>query len=223
MAGCFITIEGVDGSGKSTQVQLLEAYLRRKGYDLVVTQEPGGTVIGDQLRQVILDSAHTGMTALTEVFLYAAARAQHLNEVIEPALRKGKTVLCSRFYDSTFAYQGYGAGVDLEVLEQLNHFVVGDLRPDLTIVFDLDPGDGLRRVAERGESGGGQPALKDRMERKNLSFHEKVRKGFLELASKEPDRIKIVKADGDKTLVFAKACAVIDEFLMHSRCGRGKP
>jgi dTMP kinase len=216
VAGRFITVEGVDGSGKSTQITMLKDYLQKEGYDIVVTHEPGGTEIGEQIRKIILDSAYTQMTALTEVFLYAAARAQHIEEIILPALKSGRLVLCSRFFDSTVAYQGYGGGLDLAVLADINRIVSGSLVPDLTIIFDLDPEKGLERVSMRNISADEQNENKDRMEQKQLDFHKRVRDGFLALASQNPQRIRIVDAIGNKDEVFERTRKVIDDFILRS-------
>ncbi len=219
MKGKFISVEGVDGSGKSTQVALLGEYLHGKNYDVVITQEPGGTAIGNQIREVILNPDNRKMTDMTEVLLYVAARMQHIHEVIAPAISEGKIVLCSRFIDSTFAYQGYGAGVKLDFLQKLNDMTVGNLKPDLTIVYDLDPTKGLDRVAERSESAAVSLGI-DRMESKDELFHQRVRAGFLKMAQEEPERIMLVDASGSVENVFEKTKSVIDRFLLrHNREG----
>ena len=216
MAGRFITVEGVDGSGKSTQITMVKDYLQKEGFDIVVTHEPGGTEIGEQIRKIILDSAHTQMTALTEVFLYAAARAQHIEEIILPALNNGRMVLCSRFFDSTVAYQGYGGGLDLAVLADINRIVSGSHVPDLTIIFDLDPEKGLERVSKRNIVADERNDNKDRMEQKQLDFHKRVRDGFLAQARQNPERIRIVDATGNQDEVFTRTRKVIDDFILRS-------
>lgn len=214
MTGQLITIEGIDGSGKSTQIRLLCEYLNSKGIQVLITHEPGGTEIGEQIRGIILDPVNTEMTALTEVFLYAAARAQHLDEVILPAMKAGRMVICSRFFDSTIAYQGYGAGFDLEVLAEINRITVGSLMPDLTIVYDLDPDKGLDRVAKRVGNSDSPSDTTDRMEKKENSFHQRVRKGFLAIANQNAHRMKVVDASGSEAEIFAETQKIIDDFLL---------
>ncbi|MFA5164774.1 MAG: dTMP kinase [Candidatus Omnitrophota bacterium] len=179
--GKFITIEGPEGSGKSTHSRLLCAYLRRKGFRIVHTREPGGTRISESIRNVLLSRKNKGMADACELLLFMAARAQIVNEVIRPALKKGYIVVCDRFHDATVAYQGYGAGMDLKVIESLRKLATGGLKPDLTVLLDVESRAGLRR--------GG---VSDRMEVKSLSFHKKVRDGYLKLAKKEPRRIKVI-------------------------------
>jgi dTMP kinase len=186
--GLFITFEGPEGSGKTTQVPLLAAWLREQGCHVVTTREPGGTRIGDAVRAVLLEPTHTEMCAETEILLFSAARAQLVGQVIRPHLARGGVVLCDRFADSTLAYQGYGRGLDLAVLRQITAFAVGDLRPDLTVCLDLPVLEGLRRKA------GGSDAEWNRMEREQLAFHEKVRKGYLALAAAEPSRWLVLDA-----------------------------
>jgi dTMP kinase len=192
---------------------MLGEYLHAKKCDVVVTQEPGGTEIGNQIRDVILNPNNKKMTDMTEVLLYVAARMQHVSEVIVPALTEGKIVLCSRFIDSTYAYQGFGAGVNLDFLKKLTEMTVGKLQPDLTIVYDLDPTKGLDRVVERSESDNAHMGI-DRMESKEQLFHSRVREGFLTIAREDPQRIKIVDASGSVLDVFEKTKAVIDHFLV---------
>jgi dTMP kinase len=213
MKGRFITIEGVDGSGKSTQIKLLHQYLIKKGIDVVLSHEPGGTRIGEQIRNILLNANNLEMIPLTEVFLYEAARAQHVGEVILPALNTGKTVLCSRFADSTLAYQGHGGGMDMAILAMLNEIASCNLKPDLTLVFDFDPGSGLNRVTTREDQKGAQ---RDRMEQKNLDFHRRVRNGFLALAKIDPDRIHIIDASGTIEEVFAKTIVIVDQYLQQA-------
>jgi len=179
--GKFITIEGPEGSGKSTHSRLLCAYLRGKGYRIVHTREPGGTRISESIRSVLLSRKNKGMADACELLLFMAARAQIVNEAIKPALKKGYIVVCDRFHDATVAYQGYGAGMDLRVIESLRKLATGGLKPDLTVLLDVESCAGLRR--------GG---VRDRMEVKSLRFHKKVRDGYLKLARKEPRRIKVI-------------------------------
>lgn len=184
MRGIFITFEGGEGSGKSSQIAALLAALRAEGREVVETQDPGGTAIGREIRRILLDPARTGMAPLAELLLYEASRAQLVAEVIRPALARGQVVLCDRFTDSTVAYQGYGRGLDLALIDRLNRLVSADLRPNCTFLLDLDPAAGLARVRERtGE---------DRMEAEVLGFHLRVREGFLAMARREPDRVVVL-------------------------------
>lgn len=206
MRGAFITIEGVDGSGKSTQMELLQAYLEDRGFSVVHTFEPGGTKIGKQIRDILLNYRNAEMADLTELLLYAAARAQHVREIIRPGLAAGKVIICDRFADSTIAYQGYGCGIDANLIERLNAIATQGVRPDLTLLLDIDPGRGLARVRCRtGDS--------DRIERRRLFFHAKVREGFLALAATEPARVKLIRADLPVDAVHRAVTAHVDALL----------
>ncbi|MDA0246347.1 MAG: dTMP kinase [Chloroflexi bacterium] len=177
----FITFEGSEGSGKTTQITLLADFLRQRGLSVVVTREPGGTPIAEQVRQVLHDVQNTAMTAEAEILLYAASRAQHVGELIRPALAKGQWVLCDRFADSTLAYQGYGRGLDLAALRQITQFATGGLQPQRTFYFDIDVETGLqRRVAGELEM--------NRMDLQQQAFYERVRAGYNELIAAEPHR-----------------------------------
>jgi dTMP kinase len=183
----FITLEGPEGSGKSSQIPALAEFLREQGYQVYTTREPGGTTIGDQIRAVLHDLENTSMHPRTEILLFLAARAQHVEEVIRPLLEKGTIVICDRYADSTLAYQGYGHGVDLDMLKKLLDFSTGGLYPDLTILLDIDVEKGLNR---RKESGGEW----NRLDAYTLAFHRRVREGYLTLAANEPQRWRIVDA-----------------------------
>ncbi|MCP3964986.1 MAG: dTMP kinase [Lentisphaerae bacterium] len=199
--GLFITIEGPEGAGKSTQLQMLRNYIESQGKECVVTREPGGTPVAEQLRMLI--KHHNGDEPIydeTELLLIEAARAQHVKHLIAPALKRGAVVLCDRFYDSTTAYQGYARCMDLEVLHQLNCFAVNGCHPDLTILLDIDPEKGFNRTAEREETLGEH----DRFELENLEFHKAVREGFLEIAITEPERVKVVSASDTPENVHLK-------------------
>ena len=176
----FITLEGPDGCGKSTQVRLLAEHLRGRGLDVLQTREPGGTAISDQIRQVLTDLSNTPMHPRTEILLFSASRAQLCHEVIRPHLQAGGTVLSDRFFDSTFAYQGYGHRLDLEALRAITAFATGGLVPDITFLFDIPADEGLLR---RKEHGGW-----NRLDAYNLEFHQRVRQGYLALAGAEPQR-----------------------------------
>ena len=185
--GVFITLEGVEGCGKTTHAKLLCGYLAECGFDCVFTREPGGTKLGESVRRVLLDSDGVVISSLAELFLFEAARAQVVCEVIRPNLAKKRIVVCDRFYDATLAYQGYAGGVDLKVIRSLNGVATGLLKPDLTILLDIDTSEGLLRASSKGV---------DRMEKKDIEYHKKVRRGYLDLAKKEPSRFRVIKVAG---------------------------
>jgi dTMP kinase len=199
MAGAvmLITFEGPDGSGKTTQLALLAEYLGQQGYSLVRVREPGGTRIGEQIRGVLHHIEHREMHPRAEVLLYSAARAQLVEEVIGPALAAGQIVLCDRFYDSTFAYQGYGHGLDTAALVQLTGFATGGLKPDLTIYIDIEPEEGLKRRQRDGK------AEWNRLDALGLEFHRRVHAGYRQLIAAEPDRW--VKIDGSRAVEAIQA------------------
>jgi len=195
----FITFEGMEGCGKSTQAKLLA---RALGPDALVTQEPGGTAIGRAIRQLLLDPANRAMSPEAEVLLFFADRAQHVSEVIRPALAAGKTVISTRYVDTSLAYQGYGRGLDLGLIRSVAVLATGGLRPDLTLFFDLPLEIGLARVVRRGG--------RDRLESEVREFHERVRNGYLELAAAEPDRWIRIDASGSETDVEARTRAAVE-------------
>ncbi len=184
MKGLFVTMEGVEGSGKSTQIALLKDYLQTKGRSVDVTREPGGTPIGEAVRTVLLDPANDAMDSMAELLLYEAARAQHVAQIIRPALGRGAIVICDRFSDSTTAYQGAGRGLSKEDMDRLHGLATRGLVPDLTILIDLPVAEGLARAKRYRDA--------DRIELEPEEFHERVRQAFLRLAKDEPDRVKIV-------------------------------
>jgi len=204
MKGKFITFEGSEGSGKSTQSKLLCAYLKKKGYRVIFLREPGGTKISEKIRQILLDNKNDGMSAESEVLLYMAARAQLVREIILPALKKGKIIICDRFLDSTLAYQGYGLGLDIEAIKYIGRLATLGLKPDLTIFLDLAIEKGLmhRKFKE------------DRIEKRALSYHSRVRKGYLSLAAQEPQRIKIVKVQRDRRETQANILRLIEKHVI---------
>ncbi len=183
----FITLEGPDGSGKTTQIRLLAEWLREQDYEVVLTREPGGTGIGDQIRVVLHDPCNTAMDARTEILLYSASRAQHVAQCIRPALAAGKIVISDRYADSTLAYQGYGRGLNLETLRTITAFATGGLMPDLTLYLDITSQEGL----QRRRLGGGEW---NRLDAETLGFHQRVRSGYLELADLEPERWVVIDA-----------------------------
>jgi dTMP kinase len=192
-SGFFITFEGIEGSGKTTQARLLVDYFAEINLDAILTFEPGGTDVGERVRDIVLDRRHHFMPPRVELLLYSAARAQHVEEIIRPALSIGRVVLCDRFTDSTLAYQGYGSGMERAVIQRLNEFATGGLLPDLTILLDFDPSSGMRRKfgADTPEA---RATAGDRIEARDLRFHQRVREGYLALAQEEPRRIVILDA-----------------------------
>jgi dTMP kinase len=194
--GYFITFEGVEGSGKTTQIKLLETSLLLLGYDVVQTREPGGCPIADKIRTILLDAGNQAMSPLTELMLYGAARAQHVSEIIIPALENGKIVLCDRFCDSTVAYQSFGRGLDRALIVALNQQACQGVVPNLTILIDCDPVTGLERARSRIEMCCGP--REERFELEELAFHQRVRDGYWQLAGDSPERFVMV--DGSQTV-----------------------
>lgn len=186
MEGIFITMEGSDGSGKTTQIYLLKKYLESRGYDIVIAREPGGTAIGEVIREVILNPAHKEMSHMTELLLYASARAQLVSQVIEPALLEGKAVICDRFVESSAVYQGIGRGLGVDTVYEVNNFALGDVKPKLTIFMDLDAEQGIKRKKKQAEL--------DRMEMEDMTFHKRVVEGYRKLATLYPERIVPIDA-----------------------------
>ena len=206
----FITFEGPDGSGKSTQIDLVATYLEDLGYRVFCTREPGGTAIGDQIRQVLHDVKNTEMTARAEILLYSASRAQLVEQVILPHLAQGDMVLCDRYADSTYAYQGYGRQLDFDTLRLITRFATRDLKPDLTIYLDLPVEEGLRRKEKANTTGHGEW---NRMDRLELEFHQRVRAGYLEMARAEPERWLVVAATASVTGVHQAICRRLEQVL----------
>lgn len=197
--GLFITVEGIDGCGKSTQARLIAAALEAAGHDVLRLREPGGVRISEQIRAILLDPANAEMGDVCELLLYEAARAQLVHQVIRPALAAGKTVVCDRFYDSTTAYQAFADGLDRNMVSQANELAVDGCRPDLTLVFDLPVEDALRRRSGR--------EAEDRLELKGLEFQERVAAGFRAVAADEPDRVKLIDAGESIAEVFSGVAA----------------
>lgn len=207
MRGIFATFEGIEGSGKSTQADLFHKWLLTRGFDVVLTREPGGTGLGEEIRKILLGHSRFDIAPLPELFLYLASRAQLVREVIEPALDRGSVVLADRFSDSTYAYQGWGRGIDLRMLDAVDRFATGGLRPDITFILDLDAGLGLARATGRVTQ-----ESPDRIESQELSFHEKVRQGFLELARREK-RCHLIDGRDPIERVQERLQKIFDEFL----------
>jgi dTMP kinase len=202
----FITLEGPEGSGKTTQIRPLVDWLCGQGYDVEVTREPGGTAIGDQIRDVLHDPRNMAMDATAEILLYSADRAQHVAQCIRPALAAGKVVVGDRYADSTLAYQGYGRGLDLEMLRAITAFATGGLKPDLTLYLDVAPEEGL----ERRRAGGDEW---NRLDAETLDFHRRVRAGYMELIAQEPERWAVINAARSVEEVQAQIRSVVQERL----------
>jgi dTMP kinase len=203
----FITFEGIEGCGKTTQVKLLAKELLRQGRRVTLTREPGGCAIADKIRAILLDAANVDMTPLTELLLYAAARDQHLNDTVRPALAAGEIVLCDRFTDATMAYQGYGRGLDLDLIGRLNTLATAGLAPGLTILMDCPVEVGLGRAISR--INGTHGPKEERFEQESHTFHEAVRAGYLALAQAEPDRFAIVDADRPVSEIASVVAGVV--------------
>lgn len=199
----FITLEGPDGSGKTTQMKMLAQALRGAGHAVFTTREPGGTSIGDQIRRVLLDHANQAMFARTEILLFLASRSQHTDEVIRPRLAAGEIVICDRYRDSTVAYQGYGRGVDIETLNRLNDFATDNLLPDLTVLLDVSADVGLTRRAVDGSW--------NRLDADAIEFHRRVQAGYQELAKLDPGRWRVIRADDPVEVVQGKLLEVVME------------
>ncbi len=205
--GLFITVEGPEGAGKSTILTKLYQQLLVDDFDVIQTREPGGISIAEQIREVILNTENTEMDKRTEALLYAAARRQHLVEKVIPALEAGKMVICDRFIDSSLAYQGNARGIGMEEVMKINQFAIEDKMPDLTLYFDIDPEEGLKRIAKHS----GREV--NRLDLESLEFHTRVRGGYQELISRYPDRIQIIDASQSIEAVFAEAYKVMTDYL----------
>ena len=205
MKGRFISLEGIEGTGKSTQAKLLSDYLKEKGFEVVLTEEPGGTQIGLRIRELLLSVEHKGMTAVTELLLYNASRSQHIREIILPAINRGAIVITDRFTDSTIAYQGFGRGIDQGLIDSIDLIATERLRPDITILLDLDAEVGLKRNKGINKT--------DRLELEDLEFHQRVRNGYHTLAEKEPERIKLIDASAGIQEIHNRISSIITNFI----------
>jgi dTMP kinase len=208
----LITFEGGEGSGKSTQVKLLGAYLTAKKIPILLTQEPSGTLIGRKIGDILFNRGHQAMCPETELFLFCAARAQHVREVVLPALHEGKYVLCDRFSDATFAYQAAGRGLDPDFIRTINDYCTGQLKPDLTLLFDLPVEIGLQRAGRR-DAELKDPSSADRFEKEKLDFHNRVRQGYLHLRAADPGRFRVVDASRTVEMVAENVRGHIMEFI----------
>ena len=200
--GYFITFEGPEGSGKSSHCKLLGRYLKKKGYKVLITREPGGTRIGERLRNLLLDTKNRDISHKSEMLLYMASRAEIVQDVLLPALKSGKVVICDRLLDATAAYQGFGCGLDRKLIKNIGDFVTSGLKPDLTILLDMDIARGLKRSGRN-----------DRIEKRSLEYHRRVRRGYLTIAKEEPERIKIVRVKGDLNQVQEKVRKIVMDNL----------
>ncbi len=208
MRGIFITLEGMDGCGKSTQIEMLAFALESRGLDLIITREPGGTPVGESVRDLLISDASVGITAATELFLIVGARAQHVAELIKPGVAVGKIIISDRYTDSTVAFQGYGRGLDLSMIDEMNELATGGLRPDLTILLDLDPEVARSRLNARPMSG-----WMGAVDEEKLEFHTRVREGYLNLAAREADRIRVVEASGSLEETHAQVMSLVLQLI----------
>jgi len=211
----FITFEGVEGSGKTTQIQRLKGYLTERGIPCVITREPGGSPISEKIRKILLDPVHREMAPLTELLLYEAARAQHVEEVIAPFLKKGGVVICDRFSDASIAYQGHGRGVDLKLIESLSRLSSKKIKPDITFLMDCPSKVGLKRAIHRNKAEGQE--REGRFELEKIEFHQRVRRGYLSLAKKDQRRFKIIDTRQGEEKVFQEIKTVVDKMTRTRR------
>jgi dTMP kinase len=208
----FITLEGIEGSGKTTQIGRLVKHLENRGIECVTTRQPGGTLIGENIRSILLDPANSALKPMTELLLYMADRSQHIFELIKPCLEAGKTVVCDRYFDATLVYQGFARGLSIELIGQLHQLLFDDLKPDVTLLLDLSPKVGLERAWQQLNTGQ-RSGDESRFEAETLAFHESVRAGYLELARLEPDRFRIIDAAQTQDQVFAAISKVVSSLL----------
>ncbi len=189
----FITLEGIEGSGKTTQIRHIAQFLKQRGLTYLLTREPGATRVGKSIRAILLDPRNKHLHPHTELLLYMSDRLQHVKEIISPALLMGKTVLCDRFYDATVVYQGFARGIDIQMIHTLHKMLLDGIQPDITFLLDLPPEEGLARAWKQIENGS-RTDTETRFERETLRFHQRVRQGYLELARQEPNRFRIIDA-----------------------------
>lgn len=208
--GFFISFEGTEGSGKTTQVRLLVEFLLRQHKEVISTREPGGTTFGCQLREILLTGGPDKISPTTETFLYCADRAHHIQSLILPALEDGKFVICDRFADATMAYQGWGRGLPIEELQEINSFACGGVLPDLTILINIDPDKGLRRAIGRNQK---NLSVEDRFEKEKLDFHRRVLYGYMSLANANPHRFRVISGEGTPQEVHHKVVETITDYL----------
>ena len=196
----FLTLEGIEGSGKTTQINNINRFLENKGHNCVITREPGGTKIGRKIRSILLNPENKGMEPMAELLLYFSDRVEHVKKLIKPALAEGKTVICDRYFDATLVYQGYARGLDIKLITRLHELILEGLKPDITLLLDLSPETGLSRAWEQ-IGNGSRSEDETRFEKKALSFHKKIRAGYLELARLKPQRFRVIDASQEKNKV----------------------
>ena len=213
----FITFEGIEGSGKSTQMRLVAQYLKERNIPLLITREPSGTDIGRKIGDILFNREHYYMCAETEVFLFCAARAQHVREMIMPAINQNKVVLCDRFSDATYAYQGAARGLNPEFIKLINDYSSMSLKPDLTLLFDLPVETGLKRATDR-DNLLKDSSSSDRFEKESLNFHNKVREGYLDILKNEPARVRLIDAARDIDTIQQEVLRHIVEFIGQANC-----
>jgi len=212
MQKMFITQEGIEGCGKTTQIRNLSTYFNNRGLPVVVTREPGGTAIGKKIRTILLNPESRDLVPTAELLLYMADRAQHIHSLIKPCLAEGKIVLCDRYFDATLVYQGFARGLDTRFISDLHRLVFKNLKPDITFLLDLAPRIGLARAWKQLDNGT-RSGTESRFEEETISFHEKVRAGYLELADLDPERIRIIDASGDEKQVQLDIREVLTQYL----------
>ncbi|HAG51533.1 MAG TPA: dTMP kinase [Deltaproteobacteria bacterium] len=208
----FITFEGIEGCGKTTQMEMLKEHLEWKGFQVVATREPGGTELGERIRTMLLNRDIQPIAPWSELLLYAVCRAQLVKEIIKPALENRKIVLCDRFADSTVTYQGFARGLSLEAITNINKWVTEGITPSITFILDCAPEIGLKRAFDRINTRK-EGNKEDRFERENIEFHKKIREGYLKLAKESPDRIKVVNGDREISLIHKEICGIIEQSL----------
>ena len=208
----FITLEGIEGSGKTSQIDRMADFFDKRRIATLITREPGGTAIGEKIRSILLDPLHKDLAPTAELLLYMADRAQHLDALVKPALKRGLTVICDRFADATFVYQGYARGLSPELMFRLHRMLFDDLKPDLTLLLDLDPRIGLERAWSQLESGG-RSRREGRFEEETLAFHQRVRDGYRDLSRRESRRFRIIDAAQDELAVWKQIQRILEQHL----------
>ncbi len=212
----FITFEGIEGCGKTTQIKMAGEYLKSRNIPFIMTEEPGGSPLGVKIRKILLNEGPFEICAASEVFLFSAARAQHVKDVILPALKRGDVVLCDRFYDATIAYQGFGRGFDIDIIQRINAVSTGQLKPNVTFLFDVPAPVGIKRAMNR-ISQIRDVNKEDRFENEEIEFHKKVRAGYLSLADSESERFRIIDGSKDISAVHRKVCSLISSLINDNR------
>lgn len=208
----FITLEGIEGSGKTTQIEYMKEFLASRSIACVATREPGGTNIGKKIRTILLDPESKDMAPLVELLLYIADRAQHVKEVVQPLLAEGRIVICDRYFDATVVYQGFARGIDIKLINELHRSILDNLKPDITILLDLPAETGLSRAWKQIENGT-RSGFETRFEQEKIAFHEKVRSGYLRLAHLEPERFNVIDASKNEQQVHKEIVNILSSAL----------